>query len=56
MDDEAEKPSGWLDDEPALIPDPSSEKPSDWDEVSAFTDCLLAACLLSTCPLPLSEE
>ena len=23
-------PSGWLEDEPELIPDPSAEKPSDW--------------------------
>jgi hypothetical protein len=25
-------PEGWLEDEPQEIPDPESEKPSDWDE------------------------
>jgi len=32
VDDTAEKPSGWLDDEPDMIPDPDSVKPEDWDD------------------------
>ena len=31
-DEEAKKPSGWLDDEEALIPDPDADKPDDWDD------------------------
>jgi hypothetical protein len=27
-------PSGWLEDEAELIPDPSAEKPSDWSVFS----------------------
>jgi len=26
----AEKPEGWLDDEPELVADDTAEKPSDW--------------------------
>jgi len=26
----AEKPEGWLDDEPELVADETAEKPSDW--------------------------
>ena len=29
-DETAEKPEGWLDDEPELVADESAEKPSDW--------------------------
>jgi len=29
-DESVEKPEGWLDDEPELIADPSSERPEDW--------------------------
>jgi len=29
-DSAAEKPEGWLDDEPELVPDETAEKPSDW--------------------------
>ena len=29
-DENAEKPTGWLDDEPELIADPDAEKPKDW--------------------------
>jgi len=32
----AEKPEGWLDDEPELVPDETAEKPSDWS-VGDFT-------------------
>jgi len=31
-DEEAEKPEGWLDEEPEMIPDPEAEQPEDWDE------------------------
>ena len=30
VDEDAEKPDGWLDDEENLIPDPDAEKPDDW--------------------------
>lgn len=30
IDEDAVKPSGWLDDEPEDIPDPDAEKPADW--------------------------
>ena len=30
VDEDAEKPDGWLDDEESLIPDPDAEKPDDW--------------------------
>ena len=26
------KPEGWLDDEEELIPDPSADRPADWDD------------------------
>jgi len=29
-DETVGKPEGWLDDEPELVPDPSSERPEDW--------------------------
>ena len=30
-DTSAFKPDDWLEDEPALIPDPEAEKPEEWD-------------------------
>lgn len=30
VDDSAEMPSGWLEDESELVPDPDAEKPDDW--------------------------
>lgn len=32
VDTEAQKPTGWLEDEPLNIPDPSAAKPADWDD------------------------
>ena len=32
LDEEAEKPEGWLDDEPEEIEDPEATKPEDWDD------------------------
>lgn len=32
IDETAEKPSGWMDDEPDLVPDPDSVRPDDWDD------------------------
>jgi len=32
VDEAAEKPSGWLDDEPDMVPDPESSRPEDWDD------------------------
>ena len=29
---EAEKPEGWLDNEPETIPDPEAVKPEEWDD------------------------
>jgi len=31
IDESAEKPSGWLDDEPDMVPDPEATMPDDWD-------------------------
>ena len=48
MDDEAVKPSDWLDDEEELTPDPSAERPDDWDDVSAAPGQLLLMYYIST--------
>jgi len=32
LDEDAVKPSGWLDDEPDMIPDPEAIRPDDWDD------------------------
>lgn len=38
------KPSDWLEDEEALVPDPNAEKPSDWDdEMDGFYEPRLIA-------------
>ena len=29
-DDDAAMPDGWQENEPTLVPDPTSERPSDW--------------------------
>ena len=28
----ASKPSGWLEDQPQMIPDPDAVRPEDWDD------------------------
>ena len=40
MDDSAEKPSGWLDDEPDMIADPDAVRPEDWDDEMDGEPCL----------------
>ena len=32
LDEDAEKPEGWFDDELTIIPDPEAKKPEDWDD------------------------
>ena len=32
MDESAEKPSGWLDEEPDMVADPDAVRPEDWDD------------------------